>query len=139
GPEFLKIHTYLTQKLDADMAQNIVLNSVGTELDPLTELQSRTNFGRPDFKRFLTNLRDGINDGTYMPGFEGTLKTNVGVYFCGPSQAARDIRGACREVSTPEVNFKFWKEQYVSLNMMPLERFANKFAASKSLYLLSSN
>src|SRR6201996_4856914 len=33
GSDFLKIHTYLTQKIDVDTAQNIVLNSVGTERD----------------------------------------------------------------------------------------------------------
>ena len=114
GSEFLKIHTYLTQKLDADTAQNIVLNSVGTNLDPLTELQSRTNFGRPDFKRFLSSMRDAINRGSYMPGMEGALKTNVGVYFCGPSVAARDIRQACKAASTPEIDFSFWKEQLVT-------------------------
>ncbi|RPA85489.1 hypothetical protein BJ508DRAFT_177071 [Ascobolus immersus RN42] len=112
GPDFLKIHTYLTQKIDVDTAQNIVLNSVGSELDPLTELRSRTNFGRPNFKRFLGAMKDSIIQGTYMPGLEGTLRTNVGVYFCGPSVAARDIRQACRAVSTPEVKFSFWKEHF---------------------------
>ncbi|KAG4427940.1 hypothetical protein IFR05_016576 [Cadophora sp. M221] len=47
GSEFLRIHTYLTQRIDIDTAQNIVLNSVGAAVDPLTELKSRTNFGRP--------------------------------------------------------------------------------------------
>ena len=122
GSEFLKIHTYLTQKLDADTAQNIVLNSVGTGLDPLTELQSRTNFGRPDFKRFFSSMRDAVNSGSYMPGMEAELKTNVGVYFCGPSAAAREIRAACRASCTPEINFSFWKEQYVTLYYI-LERF----------------
>ncbi|KAF8457276.1 ferric reductase NAD binding domain-containing protein [Terfezia claveryi] len=112
GSEFLKIHTYLTQRLDADTAQNIVLNSVGTNLDPLTELQSRTNFGRPDFKRFFSSMRDAINRGSYMPGMESTLKTNVGVYFCGPSVAARDIRNACKAATTPEIDFSFWKEHF---------------------------
>jgi NADPH oxidase len=48
GSEFLRIHTCLTQRIDIDTAQNIVLNSVGAAVDPLTELKSRTNFGRPD-------------------------------------------------------------------------------------------
>jgi NADPH oxidase len=83
GNEFLKIHTYLTQKLDMDMAQNIVLNSVGAAVDPLTELKSRTNFGRPDFTRLFSSMRDGILDRTYLNGLEGEVRTNVGVYFCG--------------------------------------------------------
>ncbi|OBT89784.1 NADPH oxidase [Pseudogymnoascus sp. 03VT05] len=112
GTEFLRIHTYLTQRLDADTAQNIVLNSVGSDVDPLTELKTRTNFGRPDFLRLLTGMREGILDRTYMSGLEGTMRTDVGVYFCGPSQAARGIKKACQEVTTPDVNFSFWKEHF---------------------------
>ncbi|OBT77272.1 NADPH oxidase [Pseudogymnoascus sp. 05NY08] len=112
GTEFLRIHTYLTQRLDADTAQNIVLNSVGSDVDPLTELKTRTNFGRPDFHRLLTGMREGILDRTYMSGLEGTMRTDVGVYFCGPSQAARGIKKACQEVTTPDVNFSFWKEHF---------------------------
>jgi NADPH oxidase len=112
GPEFLRIHTYLTQKLDMDTATNIYLNSVGSMLDPLTELRSRTNFGRPDFKRLFEALRGGILDGTYIGGLEGSLRTDVGVYFCGPNNAARDIRRAAREVSGKDVRFRFWKEHF---------------------------
>ncbi|KAI9803555.1 MAG: hypothetical protein M1825_001898 [Sarcosagium campestre] len=112
GPEFLRIHTYLTQRLDINTAQNIVLNSVGAAVDPLTELRSRTNFGRPDFPRLLTAMREGILDQTYMGGLEGTLKTNVGVYFCGPNTAARDIKRACKIATCEEVNFSFWKEHF---------------------------
>ena len=81
--EFLRIHTYLTQKLDADTAQNIVLNSVGAAVDPLTELKSRTNFGRPDFGKLFEGIREGILNRTYLSGLEGDMRTNVGVYFCG--------------------------------------------------------
>ena len=83
--EFLRIHTYLTQTLDIDTAQNIVLNSVGAGMDPLTELQSRTNFGRPDFASLFTGMRDGIRNRTYLNGLENGVRTNVGVYFCGMS------------------------------------------------------
>jgi NADPH oxidase len=86
GNEFLRIHTYLTQKLDLDTTQNIVLNSVGADVDPLTELKARTNFGRPDFHKLFGGMRDGILDRTYLGGLEGDMKTNVGVYFCGTFQ-----------------------------------------------------
>jgi NADPH oxidase len=81
--EFLRIHTYLTQKIDIDTAENIVLNSVGASQDPLTELKSRTNFGRPNFVRLFSGMREGIQAGTYLNGLEGAMRTNVGVYFCG--------------------------------------------------------
>lgn len=87
GIEFLKIHTYLTQKLDIDTAQNIVINSVGADVDPLTELKSRTNFGRPNFHRMFETMHNGILDRTYINGLEGSMQTTVGVYFCGPSAA----------------------------------------------------
>lgn len=110
--EFLRIHTYLTQKLDIDTTLNITLNSVGTTVDPLTELKSRTNFGRPDFKRLFAAMRDEISAGRYLGGLEGNLKTDVGVYFCGPNAAARDIKAACKSVGTKDVGFKFWKEHF---------------------------
>ena len=57
-------------------------------------------------------LRDGILDGTYIGGLEGSLKTDVGVYFCGPNAAARDIKKATKEVGGKDVRFRFWKEHY---------------------------
>ncbi|EDO03181.1 hypothetical protein SS1G_05661 [Sclerotinia sclerotiorum 1980 UF-70] len=98
--EFLRIHTYLTQKLDIDTAQNIVLNSVGADVDPLTELKSRTNFGRPDFLKLFEGMRDGIMDKTYLSGLEG------------PNVAARSIKKACKQATTRDVNFSFWKEHF---------------------------
>ncbi|KAL9949618.1 NADPH oxidase 4 [Verticillium nonalfalfae] len=110
GSGFLNIHTYLTQRLDMDTTQNIILNSVGAKLDPLTELKTRTNFGRPNFDSLLSDVRDGVLDRTYPNGLEG--RTTVGVYFCGPSAAAREIKAACKSVTVPEVNFRFWKEHF---------------------------
>ncbi|CAO1605491.1 hypothetical protein XANCAGTX0491_009008 [Xanthoria calcicola] len=112
GLGFLRIHTYLTQRLDLDTTTNIYLNSVGVARDPLTELTSRTNFGRPDFKRLFGAMRDGIMDGVYIGGLEGSLKTDVGVYFCGPNTAARDIKRAAKEATSGEVRFRFWKEHF---------------------------
>ncbi|KAL8809488.1 MAG: hypothetical protein Q9223_001248 [Gallowayella weberi] len=112
GPEFLRIHTYLTQRLDIDTTTNIYLNSVGVAKDPLTELKSRTNFGRPDFGKMFGAMRDGIMDGAYIGGLDGSLKTDVGVYFCGPNPAARDIKRAAREATSGEVRFRFWKEHF---------------------------
>ncbi|KAJ5884720.1 hypothetical protein N7495_009230 [Penicillium taxi] len=112
GVEFLRIHTYLTQRLDDDTTANIYLNSVGQALDPLTELRSRTNFGRPDFKRLFTAMRIGLLDHTYMRGLENSSTTEVGVYFCGPNTAAREIDDASRASSTKDVRFKFWKEHF---------------------------
>ncbi|KAI4216576.1 MAG: hypothetical protein LQ351_001065 [Letrouitia transgressa] len=112
GPEFLRIHTYLTQRMDLDTATNIYLNSVGTAKDPLTELKARTNFGRPAWRRLFAAMRDGILDGRYIGGLEGSLKTDIGVYFCGPNAAAREIKKAAKESTKGDVRFKFWKEHF---------------------------
>ncbi|KAI4287696.1 MAG: hypothetical protein L6R35_003047 [Caloplaca aegaea] len=112
GPEFLRIHIYLTQRLDMDTTTNIYLNSVGTIKDPLTELRTRTNFGRPDFNRLFGAMRHAIIEGRYIGGLEGSLKTDVGVYFCGPNRAARDIKRAAKEANGGEVRFRFWKEHF---------------------------
>ena len=117
APEFLRIHTYLTQRLDVDQAANIYLNSVGANVDPLTELKSRTNLGRPDFKRLFAAMRDGIADGSYMDNMKEIAsgkqgRTEVGVYFCGPNTAAKDIKKAASTASGKDVKFKFWKEHF---------------------------
>ncbi|EMC98797.1 hypothetical protein BAUCODRAFT_380698 [Baudoinia panamericana UAMH 10762] len=112
--EFLRIHTYLTQKMDIDTTQNIILNSVRMHKDPLTQLSSQTNFGRPDFDRLLVAMREGILNQSYMPGLirPDKRRAEVGVYFCGPNVAARDIKKACREATVKDVKFKFWKEHF---------------------------
>ena len=119
GPEFLRIHTYLTQRFDADDTANVYLNSVGQGKDPLTALAARTNFGRPDFMKLFMAMRDGIHEGTYLGGCleeggeeKGGRKADVGVYFCGPNTAAKQIRGACKTVTDGDVKFKFWKEHF---------------------------
>ncbi|KAK4455340.1 FAD-binding domain-containing protein [Podospora aff. communis PSN243] len=110
--EFLRISTYLTQKLDINTTQNIVLNSVGADADPLTKLKSSTNFGRPNFSNIFTTMRESIMSGTYMVGLDASLATTVGVYFCGPSAAARDVKAAAKSATVQEVRFRFWKEHF---------------------------
>ncbi|KIW11268.1 hypothetical protein PV08_10568 [Exophiala spinifera] len=116
GPEFLRIHTYLTQKVDQNTAANIYLNTVGNEVDPLTELRTKTQYGRPDFKRLFGAMRDGLMDQTYLDVKEASItaqmKATVGVYFCGPSVAAREIKDACKYTSNDLVKFRFWKEHF---------------------------
>ncbi|KIV81406.1 hypothetical protein PV11_03596 [Exophiala sideris] len=117
GPEFLRIHTYLTQKVDANTAANIYLNTVGNAVDPLTELRTKTQYGRPDFKRLFGAMRDGLVDQSYLDvGKEASItaqmKATVGVYFCGPGAAAREIKDACKYTSNDFVKFRFWKEHF---------------------------
>lgn len=112
GQEFLRIHTFLTQRFDQDSVANIYLNSVGQPIDPLTELKTGTKFGRPDFLRFFMALRTSLIDRTYMAGLDASLRTDIGVYFCGPNNAAKEIRKAAKECTTDDIRFKFWKEHF---------------------------
>ncbi|KAI6250911.1 Superoxide-generating NADPH oxidase heavy chain subunit A [Erysiphe necator] len=112
GDEFLRIHPYLTQKLDDDTSHNIYLHSVGASVDPLTELKSRMNFGRPNFSKMFKQMSDDISNGTYLKGYRPNVKMRVGVYYCGANAAVPGIKKACREATTSDVKFSFWKEHF---------------------------
>lgn len=109
---FLRIHIYLTQKIDSDTAANISLNSVGANKDAVTSLKTRTHFGRPNFNAMLGQMGTELYNGTYISGIESVVRKTVGVYFCGPSVAAREIKAACRKATNPDVHFRFWKEHF---------------------------
>lgn len=53
---------------------------------PLTLLRSRTLFGRPAFGQIFSSICKSIDGGSYLPGREATLKTRLGVYYCGVSR-----------------------------------------------------
>jgi hypothetical protein len=97
---FLEIHVYMTGKLEIDDIQNIVLNS-GTGVDPLTELQNKSHYGRPDYKNIFRDVAAGR-----------TEKSDVGVFFCGPGALARVVGDACDEVSEGNVKFTLRKEHF---------------------------
>ena len=80
-PNFLRINTYLTAKISEDMIHNIVINDVGSDFDALTSLRSRTQFGRPNFPSIFSSIREGIEDGRYLPGRESSLRSTVGGEF----------------------------------------------------------
>ncbi|WVQ99607.1 hypothetical protein IAU59_006743 [Kwoniella sp. CBS 9459] len=110
--DFLRISVYLTQRLDQDAVQNIAINDIGAEYDPLTLLQSRTLFGRPNYSQIFSSLVQSIEGGAYLPGREATLKTRLGVFFCGPSSLARTVRKEALAVRTKSVDVKFFKEHF---------------------------
>ena len=104
--QFLRVHNYLTAKLDESTVQNIMINDAGALNDPLTGLKSRTHYGRPNWKAMFTGMRDGIERGTYIRGLAGK-QSKVGVYFCGPSVLAKQLKKECQEASSEFVKCKF--------------------------------
>jgi NADPH oxidase len=77
---FLSINTYLTSRLSEEQINNIILND--DDKDAITNLKSRTNFGRPDWSQIFGQMRNGIERGTWLKGMESSITTNVGVYYC---------------------------------------------------------
>lgn len=65
---------------------NIALNdstATGGGYDPMTNLRSRTFYGRPDLRSVYTRLRGAVEDGTLIGGREAKSRINIGTYFCG--------------------------------------------------------
>jgi len=109
---FLRISTYLTQKLSEDQIYNVAINSAGEEFDAITSLRSQMQFGRPDFQQIFTSIRSAIESGLYLPGTETSLKTHVGVFFCGPPPLAKELAVHCKQAQSSLVDFPFYKEHF---------------------------
>lgn len=69
---FLTYNIYLTRGWDKDQAQNIILHE-GDEADPVTGLQQKTHYGRPNWDKIFENIS------------KDHAGISVGVFFCGPS------------------------------------------------------
>lgn len=109
---YLRLHIYDTREVDADTMHYIVLNSVGTEFDPITELHTRTTFGKPNFKESFSSIRNVCENTAYAEKRGRawwSQRERVGVYFCGPSSTAEEIGEACDYATSREVVFKLWK------------------------------
>jgi NADPH oxidase len=109
---FLKFHIYLTSKLRESIIQNIVINDISNTSDPLTDLESRTHYGRPNFNDIFLKLKRSIKSGKYLPGIERNLSTNIGVYYCGPSSFAKDLKVDCTKSNSEGITFSFHKEHF---------------------------
>ncbi|KAF9157342.1 hypothetical protein BGX21_005818 [Mortierella sp. AD011] len=110
----LKIHIYCTAVMKPDQHHNIALHlhDEYTGADTITGLQALTNFGRPNFGAIFSELRQGIMNGTYMPGATQELVVDVAVFFCGPGAMAKSLRKESRLQSKNGVRFSFRKEHF---------------------------
>ncbi|TIB75270.1 general substrate transporter [Wallemia mellicola] len=109
---FININIYLTKWKD-EMIHNISLNDVGAKSDPLTNLQCRTRFGRPEWRSVYSDLKSSITrpNSTYLYGREAHLKTNIATFFCGPPALARSIQEAIKEVGNDAEHTKMFKKK----------------------------
>ena len=85
---------------------------MSSSYDPLTDLESRTHYGRPNFGDVFTRLKRAIDSGRYLSGTERNLVTNVGVYYCGPAPLAKSLKVECKKANSEGIQFNFHKEHF---------------------------
>ncbi|KAG6049268.1 hypothetical protein E4U17_006873 [Claviceps sp. LM77 group G4] len=85
----IEIHTYLTAKITADDASNIMINDANAEKDTITGLRSPTSFGRPNWDLIFRGIRK-----LHYPG-------EAGVFFCGPKPLGSALHVCCNKYTEP--------------------------------------
>ncbi|CAJ0927423.1 7727_t:CDS:2 [Entrophospora sp. SA101] len=81
--QFIEIHTYLTARLRHSDIGNILVNDDGNIKDTITGLRAPTHYGRPNWDRIFSNMR------------EQHPSTDVGVFFCGPKPLGKLLNNKC--------------------------------------------
>ncbi|PSR84362.1 ferric reductase like transmembrane component [Coniella lustricola] len=96
----IEIHTYLTARIKADDATNIMINDVNSDKDAITGLRAPTNFGRPNWDMIFRGIRK-----LHAPG-------EAGVFFCGPKGLGSALHIYCNKYSEPGFNYVWGKENF---------------------------
>ncbi|KAI0427578.1 ferric reductase NAD binding domain-containing protein [Xylaria sp. FL1042] len=96
----IEIHTYLTAKIKADDATNIMINDANADKDAITGLRSPTNFGRPNWDMIFRGIRK-----LHAPA-------EAGVFFCGPKGLGSTLHVFCNKYSEPGFSFVWGKENF---------------------------
>lgn len=96
----IEIHTYLTAKIKADDATNIMINDANADKDTITGLRSPTNFGRPNWDMIFRGIRK-----LHAPA-------EAGVFFCGPKGLGSTLHIFCNKYSEPGFSFVWGKENF---------------------------
>ncbi|KAL1596121.1 hypothetical protein SLS59_008112 [Nothophoma quercina] len=98
--DHIEIHTYLTAKIKADDATNIMINDANAEQDAITGLRAPTNFGRPNWDMIFKSIRK-----IHSPA-------EAGVFFCGPKGLGSTLHVKCNKWSEPGFSFVWGKENF---------------------------
>ncbi|KAK7500036.1 hypothetical protein BaRGS_00008583 [Batillaria attramentaria] len=100
-PEFLQHNIYLTRGWDSGQAKNIMLHDRRSAADPVTGLQQKTHYGRPQWERIFTDLAHAHQG------------SKVGVFFCGPGALSTTLHKLCnRHSSSQGTKFYYNKEHF---------------------------
>ena len=107
----LEIHTYLTGKQSFDDIQHIAM-SHADEVDPITELKSRTHYGRPNWRSIFkaVHLSESFQKELIDESEGGVL--DIGVFYCGPSSLAKVLAKECENASEGSVKFTLRREHF---------------------------
>ncbi|CAF3482161.1 hypothetical protein SNK03_012629 [Fusarium graminearum] len=96
----IEIHTYLTARIKADDATNIMINDANADKDTITGLRSPTNFGRPNWDMIFRGIRK-----IHSPA-------EAGVFFCGPKGLGSSLHTYCNKYTEPGFSFVWGKENF---------------------------
>lgn len=128
GNSFLNINIYLTERVKKELLEEYKIQQEEMELDPITRLEARTKFGRPDFDTIFDELKEGHRgesnyfliifyffiSNTYTFFFLEPLE--LGVFFCGPRILSKNLRACCMAKSPKSkkngAKFIFHKENF---------------------------
>ncbi|XP_033741148.1 cytochrome b-245 heavy chain-like isoform X1 [Pecten maximus] len=94
--KFLQYFIYLTRGWDKNQAENIILHENEDESDPVTGLQQKTHYGRPNWNEIFKGLA-AENKGT-----------SIGTFFCGPSGLSNTLHQMCNNHSDAGEGTKFY-------------------------------
>lgn len=94
--KFLQYFIYLTRGWDKNQAQNIILHEHVDESDPVTGLQQKTHYGRPNWNEIFKGLA-AENKGT-----------SIGTFFCGPGGLSNTLHQMCNNHSDASQSTKFF-------------------------------
>ncbi|CAJ0837039.1 3904_t:CDS:2, partial [Entrophospora sp. SA101] len=118
--QFIEIHTYLTARLRHSDIGNILVNDDGNIKDTITGLRAPTHYGRPNWDRIFSNMR------------EQHPSTDVGVFFCGPKPLGKLLNNKCNlwsQGSEEGTNFVYGKgKNTFCLFLQVLIAYGNAFA-----------
>ena len=104
---YLKLQIHIDQIIDHDTMMNIVLNSVGSDVDPITGLRTKSFWFKPNYGSGLRRIRDQEIKETEHTGYDRKRKIDIGVYYCGPHNAAKPVKNACRNSADSEARVRF--------------------------------
>lgn len=98
---FLEIQTFLTGALKEQDVERIMHGGL-EGVDEITQLQSKTNFGRPNWNQIFKTNRDNH------------LGEDIGVFFCGPAVLSKQLFALCNKWtdSSTRTKFVYHKENF---------------------------